>query len=336
MINQLRHSLLVALTLLSWGGGAAAQVQEDNAGESTAQAASQAQPMDAMMRQKLELETMALLAKSQPRATVRWLKSGDSPFLALYLPASTPTPNGVVVMLPGAGEHADWPGTFSTLRNYLPKAGWSTLAITLPPPDLAKPPAVKPTTPAAAEAPTPPQDPAPKQDETKDIFDSAGNTITDGTIDFVAESSRPEPEIPGMAEEVAMDRIIATLSFVQEMGNTPVILYGQGLGATRAAEYLFDHGDPNRQIQALLLVTADNRIPGKAFKLIDGLNDPALPVFDIFPATAKTDADIRGDHARAKELTGYRQLEIAIVANNEANIARHIHGFLHARLGTKP
>lgn len=289
------------------------------------------QPPAKAVAKEAELEYMELLAKSQPPASVQWLQAGNRRFLALYEPAITPSPKGTVVMLHGAGEHADWPGTLSTLRHYLPQIGWSTLAIALPPPDLPKLPPAKPS-PAVepANAPTPADDENQNHDESQDIFDSEGKSLSDGTID--PEAQKPKvAEVPGAAEEITVDRIIAALAFLQEAGNTSVILYGQGLGATRAAEYLFDHGDPEHQINGLLLVAADNRLPGKDFVLTQGLNNPALPILDIYASTSKADADLRSAYVRMREFDSYRQLEVPLIANNEAVITRHIHGFLHSR-----
>lgn len=62
------------------------------------------------------------------------LEAGDEAFLALWLPANAGTAAGIVVIVPGDGESADWPQVVSPLRKKLPNAGWSTLSLTLPDP----------------------------------------------------------------------------------------------------------------------------------------------------------------------------------------------------------
>lgn len=65
-------------------------------------------------------------------AQVRWL-NGDqqnpSAFLALYLPETTGRGQGGALILPDAGQHPDWPGVVSVLRQGLPDKGWHTLSI---------------------------------------------------------------------------------------------------------------------------------------------------------------------------------------------------------------
>ena len=39
---------------------------------------------------------------------------------------------GVVILVPGADESADWPSVIAPLRSKLPDSGWSTLSLTLP------------------------------------------------------------------------------------------------------------------------------------------------------------------------------------------------------------
>lgn len=52
--------------------------------------------------------------------------------LALQRPSQKPQQHGAVLVVPGAGQHADWPEVVRPIRSELPEAGWFTLSVTLP------------------------------------------------------------------------------------------------------------------------------------------------------------------------------------------------------------
>ena len=60
------------------------------------------------------------------------LKQGELEFLGIYTPAPANKLRGGVLLLHGVGAHPDWPDIISPLRQELPEAGWSSLAIQLP------------------------------------------------------------------------------------------------------------------------------------------------------------------------------------------------------------
>ena len=88
------------------------------------------------------------------------LKSGKERVLALWHPANVGTPKGVVILLPGDGESADWPRVIGPLRRGLPDHGWHTLSLTLPDPErpirvVTETPAVEPEEPDEPDASEP-------------------------------------------------------------------------------------------------------------------------------------------------------------------------------------
>lgn len=77
-------------------------------------------------------EEAAALERKVPAQEQQQLQAGSDSFLALWKPANTAEPKGAVIIIPGAGETADWPQAIGPLRRKLPDAQWSSLSITLP------------------------------------------------------------------------------------------------------------------------------------------------------------------------------------------------------------
>ncbi len=72
------------------------------------------------------------LERRLPKREQQLLQAGDESFLALWKPANRPQALGVVILLPGAGESADWPQAVQPLRLKFPEFGWSSLSLSLP------------------------------------------------------------------------------------------------------------------------------------------------------------------------------------------------------------
>ena len=77
-------------------------------------------------------EEAAALQRKLPAQEQQQLQAGSDTFLALWKPANSAEPKGAVIIVPGAGETADWPQAIGPLRRKLPDAEWSSLSITLP------------------------------------------------------------------------------------------------------------------------------------------------------------------------------------------------------------
>src|SRR5690606_28788316 len=72
------------------------------------------------------------LQRQLPQRQQLMLDGGADPFLSLWLPANQAQPAGLVILLHGEGETADWPTAIGPLRRQLPDLGWSTLSLSLP------------------------------------------------------------------------------------------------------------------------------------------------------------------------------------------------------------
>lgn len=332
----LLYSLCLAVgTILPCQGPAIAQEPSEEGAEPEAgQSPAPRPPLRPTRRAQMER-----LALAQSHESVQWLTLGSSDFLALYQPAFKQEATGTVLMLHDAEQHPDWPGTLSDLRHYLPDMGWSTLAIALPNPDTPKPPTAIPAKPRVnAQSSTANEDGtdsevSANESETDDIFDDEANTVGDG-VEIPSEEESELDVPPGKAEEVSIDRIIAAIDFLQQNSEGPVVLYGQGLGATRAGEYLQEVG-PTGTISALVFIDAQNQLQLSDFNMVEALNDPNLPVLDLVSletALAISDVDMRKKNARTIEAKKYRQMQIAPEGRSSEPTLKRIYGFLHKEL----
>ena len=195
------------------------------------------------------------------------LKAGDESFLALWLPANAGTASGIVVIVPGDGESADWPQVVSPLRHKLPNAGWSTLSLTLPDPQAPS----LPPRPEAAPA-------APASDATGEAPAAPADNSSE-TAPTEAGAAEPAPASPAAEpattqashQQRVFDRIDAAVEAARQEKPARLILLGHGSGAYWAAQYLSEKKPDD--IQNLLLVSAEppKSFTGNAEELLAGL-----------------------------------------------------------------
>lgn len=185
-------------------------------------------------------DTMAAdLLRQLPGAEFVSLKTGSAVFVALWRPANVGEPKGVIILLPGEGESADWPRGIGPLRRGLPDYGWHTLSLSLPYSPIPIPIAA-PEEPVAApetDAEQPAEDEPPS--EAGYLPEEAAATPDEAPTD-VAETDEPvEPAVaqPNQAEQIT-ERIEAALAFARSKQPAAIVLLGQGTGGYWAARYL--------------------------------------------------------------------------------------------------
>lgn len=194
------------------------------------------------------------------------LKAGDESFLALWLPANAGTASGILVIVPGDGESADWPQVVSPLRHKLPNAGWSTLSLTLPDPQA-------PSLPSRPEAaPAAPAD-APAGETAEPAASDSESTPADApTSEAPAASPTTDPAATQISHQRRVfERIDAALTAARQEKPARLVLLGHGSGAYWAAQYLSEKKPDD--IQNLLLVSAEapKSFTGNAEELLAGL-----------------------------------------------------------------
>src|SRR5690606_40744636 len=72
------------------------------------------------------------VAAARPEG-VRWPDAAEGTIAVLFRPTEAATTNGIVLMAHAAEVPPGWPPTLEHLRRYLPRHGWPTLAVSLPP-----------------------------------------------------------------------------------------------------------------------------------------------------------------------------------------------------------
>jgi hypothetical protein len=115
--------------------------------------------------------------------------------LALQRPSQKAHKHGAVLLVPGTGQHADWPEVIRPLRSELPESGWLTFSLSLP---------------ATSTEQFPERKLSPKQydelvlsDALKDAINRKGapKSTTDEEIDGIEEGSPEETEEASQTEE---------------------------------------------------------------------------------------------------------------------------------------
>ncbi|OLF51551.1 alpha/beta hydrolase family protein [Pseudomonas chlororaphis] len=272
-------------------------------------------------------EDAAALERVLPSSEQQSLQAGSENFLALWKPANTSDPKGAVIIVPGAGESADWPQAVGPLRNRLPDADWGSLSLTLPDlqSDAAQPRIVE-VEPAPATADTSSKDAATAAP--KPIEQAAGGEaeIADRAV---AESS--EEQAKADAERI-FARIDAALTYAEQQNARSIVLLGHGTGAYWATRYLSEKQPP--QVQKLVLVAAQTPSIGKPglAELAPGLK---LPIADFFygdSAQSRKNALERLQASKRLKNANFTQISLnALPGNNAAEneqLFRRIRGWL--------
>ena len=280
--------------------------------------------------ERSENEAQAL-QQQLPNAEQQQLAASDGNFLALWKPANAAESSGVVILIPGDSESADWPQAIGPLRNKLPDVGWSSLSLTLPDPhdqapQVAPAPAPEETASATAETDTA----APATDTTQAAPDETPAATTQA---IAAPEAGPLTQVtPEQHAERVLARIQAAVAFAQTQKPKRIVLLGHGSGGYWAASYLGKN--PNPEVQNLLLVAA--KVP-EGFtppleELVPGLK---LAVGDFYykdqPAD-RTAALKRQQASKRQTQPAYVQVAMKALPGNPATeqeqLFRRIRGWL--------
>ncbi|MDH4560889.1 alpha/beta hydrolase family protein [Pseudomonas sp. BN411] len=241
-------------------------------------------------------EEASSLERQLPAREQQQLKAGEESFLVLWQPANVGEPSGLVILLPGEGETADWPEAVGPLRRKLPDSGWSTLALTLPDPsgDPLPPRPLKTEEPTKAEPAVSPE----KAEE-----EGPANTEQAGSAEPNTDPAPPplsRDAIQKTQTERVFARIDAALAFARQQKSGAIVLLGHGTGAYWATQYLATN-EP-KDVRNLLLVAAE--LPaGYEPALEDSLPALKLATGDFYYKDQPTDRDaaLRRLHASKRQ-----------------------------------
>lgn len=262
---MLRHpaALLSPLTLALLLHGLPA-LADDEKVEAPPVAASEAEVRPAPPRPMLDSRSEShqqALQRQLPQRQQLMLDGGADPFLSLWLPANQAQPAGLVVLLHGEGETADWPTAIGPLRRQLPDLGWSTLSLSLPdaPPSGVQSRKARPVTVVlegveksepgqASEAPNgEPEQASAQLTEPADVPPGAGAESHPVVLDELAPA---EPD----HERRLLARVRAALEHARQHNPRTLVLLGHGTGAYWAARFL--HQEQPAEVSQLVMVSA--------------------------------------------------------------------------------
>lgn len=267
------------------------------------------------------------LERQLPKDEQQTLQADKESFLALWKPANAPESKGVVILVPGADESADWPQAIKPLRLKLPDVEWSTLSLSLPDSKAAPlPEAVLPRAP----------EPVPVDTAAAPAEGTAADPATEGATTGAPSETAPPAETPAPppidpAERI-FARIQAGIAFAEQQDAKNIVLLGHGDGAYWAALYLRERKP--EQVKQLVVVAP--QLPGGQTPALDELI-PGLKLAtgDFFYKDLPAD---RGSAVRRKQASkrlahdGYTQIALkALPGNLEAEqeqLFRRVRGWL--------
>ncbi|WP_166365986.1 alpha/beta hydrolase family protein [Pseudomonas akapageensis] len=299
-------------------------VAEDTAQKTTGEPA-------AAVRQPLlerSQEDALALERQLPLQEQQTLSAGSDSFLALWKPANSSDPEGAVVIVPGAGETADWPQAVSPLRRKLPDARWHSLSLTLPDllADTPLPRATEPV-PTATPPATASSSQATPLDANASVEQATAreNENADKTLSAEQEQNRVD------AERI-FARIEAGITYAQQQKARTIVLLGHGSGAYWAARYLSER-QPHL-VQKFVMVAAQSPVnanPGLD-ALAPGLKLPTADFYYSDRPQARKAAEQRLQASKRLKDSGYSQVSLKALPGNGAaeqeQLFRRVRGWL--------
>lgn len=270
-------------------------------------------------------EEAAALERKVPAQEQQQLQAGSDSFLALWKPANTAEPKGAVIIIPGAGETADWPQAIGPLRRKLPDAKWSSLSITLP--DLQS----DAIAPRVVEAPVAPKAPesGSKDSTTAQPIEQAAGGEAEVADQVVAETT--EEQSKADAERI-FARIDAAIAYAEQQSARSIVVLGHGTGAYWAARYLGEK--QTAQVEKFVMV--DAQMPAKAKPPLAELTPTLkLPTADIFYMDKPLDRNAALERMQASKrlkTSAFNQVALRALPDNKAEqeqLFRRVRGWLN-------
>ncbi|MBA6098645.1 alpha/beta hydrolase family protein [Pseudomonas juntendi] len=278
-------------------------------------------------------EDALALERLVPKAEQQTLQAGADSFLALWKPANDSDPQGAVIIVPGAGENADWPNAVGPLRQKFPDVGWHSLSISLPDLLADSPQARVEAKPKAAT-----DQAQGERAPVKDVPADANANVAQATAADADTAESTDAELaseqsdPADAERI-FARLDAAVAFAQQRNARSIVLIGHGSGAYWAARYLSEKQPP--QVHKLVMVAAQT--PARVEHDLESLA-PTLkvPTADIYYATRSADrsaAALRLQASKRQKESQYRQLSLIAMPGNQAaeqeQLFRRVRGWMN-------
>lgn len=325
-VYRLALPALCLSLILPWAFSVEAADPAPAAPAEATEKAAEEKPVERQPLPERSQEEAAALERKIPAQQQQQLQAGSDSFLALWKPANTAEPKGAVIIIPGAGETADWPQAIGPLRRNLPNAEWSSLSITLP--DLQS----DAIAPRVVEVPPAPKTPdvGSKDSTTAAPIEQAAGGEADVVDKPAAETSEEQSEAD--AERI-FARIDAAIAFAEQQSARSIVVLGHGTGAYWAARYLSEK-QPS-QVERFLMVAAQT--PTQAKPELDELApNLKLPTADIFYMDKPLDRNAalaRLQASKRLKTSAFSQVSLkALPGDNKAQqeqLVRRVRGWLN-------
>lgn len=297
----------------------------DPAPAATAEKPAEEKPVERQPLLERSQEEAAALERLLPAQEQQQLQAGSETFLALWKPANTAEPKGAVIIIPGAGETADWPQAIGPLRRKLPDAQWSSLSITLPDlqSDAIAPRVVEPA--AAAKAP----ETGSKDSTTAQPIEQAAGGEAEVVDQVVAETT--EDQSRADAERI-FARIDAAIAYAEQQSARSIVVLGHGTGAYWAGRYLSEK--QTAQVEKFVMI--DAQAPAKALPPLAELTPTLkLPTVDIFYMDKPLDRNAALERMQASKrlkTSAFSQVALKALPDKKAEevqLLRRVRGWLN-------
>ncbi|MFG6203769.1 alpha/beta hydrolase family protein [Pseudomonas retamae] len=297
----------------------------DPAPAATAEKPAEEKPVERQPLLERSQEEAAALERLLPAQEQQQLQAGSETFLALWKPANTAEPKGAVIIIPGAGETADWPQAIGPLRRKLPNAQWSSLSITLP--DLQSD-AIAPRVIEPAAAPKAPESGS-KDSTTAQPIEQAAGGEAEVADQVVAETT--EEQSRADAERI-FARIDAAIAYAEQQSARSIVVLGHGTGAYWAGRYLSEK--QTAQVEKFVMV--DAQAPAKALPPLAELTPTLkLPTVDIFYMDKPLDRNAALERMQASKrlkTSAFSQVALKALPDKKAEeeqLLRRVRGWLN-------
>ncbi|WP_434709311.1 alpha/beta hydrolase family protein [Pseudomonas sp. R1-1] len=297
----------------------------DPAPAATAEKPAEEKPVERQPLLERSQEEAAALERLLPAQEQQQLQAGSETFLALWKPANTAEPKGAVIIIPGAGETADWPQAIGPLRRKLPDAQWSSLSITLP--DLQSD-AIAPRVIEPAAAPKAPESGS-KDSTTAQPIEQAAGGEAEVADQVVAETTQEQSRAD--AERI-FARIDAAIAYAEQQSARSIVVLGHGTGAYWAARYLSEK--QTAQVEKFVMV--DAQAPAKAKPPLAELTPTLkLPTADIFYMDKPLDRNAALERMQASKrlkTSAFSQVALKALPDKKAEgeqLLRRVRGWLN-------
>ena len=273
-------------------------------------------------------EDAAALERQLPVHEQQQLQAPNDSFLALWKPANSSAPEGAVIIVPGAGETADWPLVVGPLRNKLPDANWASLSLSLPDmqSEASQPREVEPEKPPTTLATDSSSKAASTTAKPIEQAASAGTESPD------SETTQNPDELSKLDAERIFARIEAGIAFAQQQNMRSIVLLGHGSGAYWASRYI--SAKHPAQIQKLIMVEAHKPVQAQPdlSQLTPALNIALLDIFYKDQPLAREAALQRLQASKRANGANFKQVGLVATPGNrdgeQEQLFRRVRGWL--------